>query len=189
MRPLFALLIFFAPLIGSAAPGLSTATHNSLPVFFFRNVTGAGSELSFIAETPEMRVGFKRDSVTFQIHGSSMPLRFPGADSHVKIVASEPIGGKANFLLGQNAGRWHTGVELYHRIVYRGLYPGVDLTYKGTGGRIKSEFVVAPGANPHLIRLAYLTAERVKVDSNGDLVVSAGGAELREYAPDIFQDS
>src|SRR5579871_1810205 len=199
MRAIIALLIFAPPIFGlpilAAAPGFAAENRNSLPVFFFRNTIGfrndisANSGSSFIAETPEMRVAFRPDSVTFQVHGQSMLLRFPGSDANVQIEGSETIPGKVNFLLGQKADRWQTGVELYHRVLYRCLYPGIDLQYTGIGKRIKSEFLVSPAANPKLIRLAYPTAGRIRVDSNGDLVVSVAGAELREYAPDIFQDS
>ena len=99
----------------------------------------------------------------------------------------------ANFLIGDDPAAWRTGLPTYRGIVYRGLYPGIDMTYNGRDPKIESEFLVAPGANPDQIRLEYPDAGHVSVDANGDLVVRVGtgrgAAELREQAPTAFQES
>ena len=76
----------------------------------------------------------------------------------------------------------------YRRIKYRDLYPGIDLSYAAAGRRIKSEFVVRPGADPAQIRLVYQGANRISVGAGGDLIVSVRRSELREEAPEIYQD-
>ena len=43
---------------------------------------------------------------------------------------------------------WKTGLPTYSKIVYRDLWPGIDLVYNGTVNKLKYEFVVAPGADP-----------------------------------------
>ena len=65
----------------------------------------------------------------------------------------EPLSAKISFFLG-NAG-WKKDIPSYSKIVYRGLYPGIDMTYGGSGRLVKSEFLVSPGANPAQIRLEY----------------------------------
>src|SRR5579863_316607 len=64
---------------------------------------------------------------------------------------------------------------------------GIDLTYGGTKDRIKSEFAVAPGADPRLIRLDY--SRTLSIAANGDLIARSAGSELRERAPEIFQET
>jgi hypothetical protein len=61
------------------------------------------------------------------------------------------------------------------------------MTYAGSAQRIKSEFLVAPGADPQLIRLEYSGADRLSIDANGDLVVRGAQVQLREEAPDLYQ--
>jgi hypothetical protein len=135
-----------------------------------------------------MRVGFRIDSVTYRIHGAQTHMRFVNADSRVTIDGVEPLGGRVNFLVGKNSASWKTGIETYRRIVYRGLYPGIEASYAGAHGEIKSEFVVAPNSSAAQIRLRYEDASSVSIESNGDLVVRGAGAELREKAPKIYQD-
>ena len=96
---------------------------------------------------------------------------------------------RANFLIGDDPAAWHTGVPTYRGIVYRNLYPGIDMNYTGSDPKLKSEFRVAPGANASQIRLEYPDADGVFVDANGDLVVRTGAAELHEQAPVAYQES
>jgi hypothetical protein len=156
------------------------------------------SEIRFIVETPELRAGFRNDSVTFQTKGMHVQLRFAGASRDARIEPSDLIGdgvtGKANFMLGDDASRWATGLATYQKITYRGLYPGIDMNYGGNTRRIKSEFVVAPGADPNQIRLEYGDVDFVKIDADGDLVVGSlsngtNTGELREAAPEVYQET
>jgi hypothetical protein len=179
---------FIGMLLLAIAPGIAE-TGRSVPLFFFPNVGQADSSIRFIAETPAFRVAFQSDSVTFGIHGAPINVHFAGANAGVTIEGSEPLPGKANFLIGRSSKVWKQGIPTYSRILYRGLYAGVDVTYGGSGRRLKSEFTVAPGADPSQILLEYEGADRVTIDANGDLLVTAGPVELREEAPAIYQKS
>ena len=179
MRAIMILLVL------AVAPGLAENAGHSLPLFFFANTGQTDSSIHFVAEMPEMRAGFRRDSAVFQVHGFETEVHYAGASRDVKISGSKILGGKANFLIGAE---WRTDVPTYQQILYRGLYPGIDMTYGGIASRIKSEFIVAPGADPKQIRLEYMR-DRVWIDINGDLVVhTGGGGEFREEAPEIYQE-
>src|SRR5579864_8454206 len=154
-------------LLLAAAPGFAAQAERSLPLFFFPNSGQTDSSIRYIAETPELRAGFRADSVVFQVDGMRVQERFSGADPAVAIEASEPLPGTVNFFAGQTVKDWTTGLPTFHKIVYRGLYPGIDMTYGGSGSRIKSDFIVAPGADPNRIRLVYESAGRIYVDANG----------------------
>ncbi len=170
-------------LLSAAAPVF--AAQFELPMFFFENTGQAESSVRYIAQTPELRAAFRPDSITFQTRGMHVQVRFTGANPRVKIAGAEPMPGTANFFLGQD---WKTSLPIFNKIVYQDLYPGIDMTYGGAGRRIKSEFIVAPGANPDRIRMNFNAADQVYVDADGALVVSRSGVELREEAPEIYQD-
>jgi hypothetical protein len=182
MRALIGILLL------AAVPGMAE-TGPSIPLFFFPNVGQVDSSIRFIAETPEFRAAFRANSVTLQIHGSPIRLHFAGANQDVTIEGAGLLQGKANFLLGNISKDWKQGIPTFHKVLYRGLYRGVDVTYGGSGQRLKSEFTVAPGADPTQILLEYEGADRVSIDSDGRLLVTAGPMELREEAPVIYQES
>ncbi len=62
------------------------------------------------------------------------------------------------------------------------------MVYGGNGRELKSEFVVAAGADPSQIRLRYSGARPVRIDAQGGLVIPAGDRELREEAPTVYQE-
>ncbi len=170
-------------LLLAAAPGFAAQRDGSVPLFFFPNAGQTDPSIRFLAETPELRAGFRTGSVVFESGGHEIQLIFAGANPRATIEGAEPMPGKVNFFLGPDADAWKTGLPMYRTIIYRNLYPGIDAIYSGSGRRIKSEFIVAPGANPDQIRLQYEGSERVFIAANGDLLVSGARAELREESP------
>lgn len=170
-------------------PAYAANPERSLPIFFLPNAGQADPSIRYIAVTPELRAGFSPDSVVFQIQGTALRVRFAGADQNVNIQGLDPLGGRVNFLIGDDPAAWHTNLPTYQRIVYRNLYAGVDMTYAGRDPKLKSEFTIAPGANPGQIRLEYPGADRVSLDANGDLLIRTDAAELREQAPTAYQES
>ncbi|HLX44891.1 MAG TPA: SBBP repeat-containing protein [Bryobacteraceae bacterium] len=186
MRAVMSLLIL------AVAPGFAENGGRSLPLFFVQNpnLNQADSTVRFVAETRGMRAGFRGDSVEFLAHGVRTQVRFVGANPHVEIEGAQVLSGKANFLIGE---RRAADLEIYGQIVYRRLYDRIDMAYgsvySGEGQRVKSEFRVAPGGDPGQIRLEYAGVERLFVDGSGNLVAVSAGGELREDAPEIYQDS
>jgi hypothetical protein len=140
-------LVFSLMCLG-AMPGFPATTQSSLPLFFVQNAGMADPSIRYIVETSEMRAAFATDSATFQIHGEQVQVRFEGADRGTSLEGIEPLAARANFFFGQDPHEWHTGVPTFQKILYRNLYPGIDLTYGGTKDRVKSEFTVAPGIFP-----------------------------------------
>jgi hypothetical protein len=165
-----------AMLFLASTPGFSAA----LPLFFFPNTGQTVRQAEFIVQTPDLSARFRADGVIFQVPGQHIGVRFVDANPGVAIGGLAPLAAKVNFFLGQ-AG-WKTDIPSYSKIVYRGLYPGIDMTYGGTGRAIKSEFLVAPKADPRLIRLEY--SDPVSVDAGGNLIA---GDTFREAAPEIYQ--
>ncbi|HEX8221423.1 MAG TPA: SBBP repeat-containing protein [Chloroflexia bacterium] len=130
-------------------------------------------------------------ATTSQASGAPGVLRvqFRGTDSAVRIVATDDLAGRVNYLLGSDPAGWHTGIPTYRTLTYQGLYRGVDLSYNGTGARLKGTYTVAAGADPSSIRWGYEGANGVSLDPQGNLVVAVGGMVVTEAAPIAWQAS
>ena len=70
---------------------------------------------------------------------------------------------------------------------YEDLWPGIDLVYQGTARELKHTFVVAPGADPAQIRLAYRGAE-VRINAEGQLEVSTPAGSFYDDKPYVYQE-
>ena len=123
-------------------------------------------------------------------------LRFEGANPAPEVIGADRLPGIVNYFIGNDPAKWRTNLPTYAGIVYRELYPGIDLRYGGVGGALKGTYTVAPGADPSRVRWRYDGATSVRVDEGtGDLLIqlSAGaGADgesrtLTERAPVAWQ--
>ena len=114
-------------------------------------------------------------------------LDFVGANKDVKPVGEAKTGGVVSYFKGQPAD-WQAGVPTYSRIVYRDLWPGIDLAYSGTTDRLKYEFIVHPGADPAQVRLAYRGVDSISVDDEGRLEVKTQEGGFKDDVPVAYQE-
>jgi hypothetical protein len=126
---------------------------------------------------------------------SVVQMKFEGADSQAEMVGLDPLPGIVNYFIGDDPSKWRTNIPTYQKIGYKDLYPGIDLVYYGNQGHLEYDLVVAPGADPTQIMLAFDGAEQIAVDELGDLVLilprsateTAGEATLRLHKPVVYQ--
>ncbi|HMX27094.1 MAG TPA: hypothetical protein PKC13_15950, partial [Blastocatellia bacterium] len=75
-------------------------------------------------------------------------------------VVQQPVGvgrqaAVSNYYFGSDPEKWRTGVRRFARIKYSQVYPGVDLVFYGNQRQLEYDFIVAPGADPHQIKLSF----------------------------------
>jgi hypothetical protein len=83
---------------------------------------------------------------------------------------------------------WQTGLPTYARLVYPGLWPGIDLVYTLQDDQLKYQFTLQPGTDPAHIRLAYRGAAAVRLTAAGRLEVFTPVAGFSDAAPHAYQD-
>src|SRR5262249_31008640 len=84
--------------------------------------------------------------------------------------------------------QWRTNVPTYAKVRYEAIYPGVDLVYYGNQRQFEYDFVVAPGADPGVITLAFEGPQTLDIDAQGDLVFQVAGGDLRLRRPLVYQE-
>ena len=114
-------------------------------------------------------------------------LHLERAAEHPQISGVEPLPGRSNYFIGNDPMRWHSDIQSYRRVRYRGVYPGIDLIYYGNAGQLETDFIIAPGANPRAIRMRVNGARSMRVDTAGDLVLETEAGEVRLHRPVMYQ--
>jgi hypothetical protein len=76
----------------------------------------------------------------------------------------------------------------YERVVYRDLWPGIDLVFRGADGQLKYEFLLRPRAKIAAIRLAFRGAEGLSLDRDGNLLVKTPLGTLTDARPIAYQE-
>jgi hypothetical protein len=120
----------------------------------------------------------KTDVVRMELAGSQPRLRPQGTSQ---------LPGKANYFLGNDPAKWHSGIPTYAKVKYANVYPGVDLIYYGNQRQLEYDFIVAPGASPKPIQLHFAGAARLALNPDGDLTVIARNGEIAFHRPVAYQ--
>jgi Calx-beta domain/Beta-propeller repeat len=115
-------------------------------------------------------------------------MRLVGGDPAATLTGVEPRAGGHHYFVG-DTGRWQRAVPAFARVRYSDVYPGISLVFYGTGRELEYDFVVAPGADPSAVALAFEGVENLRVDAGGDLVLATRGGELRLHRPVVYQDA
>jgi len=117
----------------------------------------------------------------------AVKLDFVDANPAVQPVGESSLEMVVSYFKGKPED-WHTGLRTYSRLVYRDLWPGIDLVYYGTVNQLKYEFVVHPGADPAQIRLAYRGASDVRLNAVGQLEVTTPVGSFTDDTPVAYQE-
>jgi hypothetical protein len=114
-------------------------------------------------------------------------LDFVGANPEVKPEGREPMPAAISYFKGPRE-EWRTGLKTYGSVIYRDLWPGIDLIYTGTVNRLKYSFLVQPGADPERIRLAYRGVSSLSVTDAGQLEVKTPVSAFQDDRPVAYQE-
>jgi hypothetical protein len=122
------------------------------------------------------------------MEGTVIRMRLAHANVRPQVVGAEELPGRTNYFIGNEPAKWRTNVPTFAKVKYEGIYPGVDLVYYGNQGQLEYDFVVAPGADPHEIRLRFRGAGKLQLDEKGDLRLGSTGEEVRLAKPVVYQE-
>jgi Ca2+-binding RTX toxin-like protein len=163
------------------------------PLAFVENRGQLDDGISFYTQGSSVPVSFTTARAEFSLAAKNGPsvvprriaMEFPGAAS-VEPVGLDRTSTRVSYFKGARAS-WRTGIPTYSGIVYRDLWPGIDLIFSGDDGGLKYGFVVRPEADPDVIRVAYRGATTLSVTSAGRLQVETAAGTLFEEAPSSYQ--
>ncbi len=184
-----------------------------LPFYFERNVGQTDPEVRFVAHSrgstifltdreavlslqpsaprAHFSTGVRRvsqRSSPISRAGSVLRIAPIGADSAATIEGLDPLPGRVNYLIGDDRAGWHTDIQTFARVRYRGIYPGVDLAYYGADGGLEFDLNAAPRAALDRVKFSIDGADNVTADSAGGLVLTTASGRVTMRKPRVYQD-
>jgi hypothetical protein len=141
-----------------------------------------------MALRPRLAPDMKDDRTSAPSAGAVLRIQLAGANAASKAIGRDQLPGKANYLIGNDPGRWRINIPTYERVAFPDVYPGVDLVYYGNHCELEYDFVLRPGARPQSIALNIRGSESMEVDTHGDLVLRTAGGIIRQRRPVIYQE-
>ncbi|MFC5591195.1 SBBP repeat-containing protein [Sporosarcina soli] len=152
-------------------------------VFF----TNEGASFVYKEEIPSS-IEFKRNrpnSMGTVTKGKGFRLDFLlfGANQGVKPEAGSKMPGTVNYFRGKNPEDGHTHISVFQEVIYREVWPGIDLVFRSKQGQIKYEFVLQPGAKVETIRFTYAGADGLLLDDEGNLLIDTAFGVMLDTSP------
>ncbi len=128
---------------------------------------------------PSEFAGTGRTSIPLEM----LRIEYVGANA-VDPSAERPVDSAVNVFRGNDSANWRVGIRAYEQVIYRDLYPGVDLVYHASPNGVKYDVVVHPGGNLSSFVARYQGAKSVNIDDGGGLVIKTRSGETRDSKVD-----
>jgi hypothetical protein len=178
-----------APSDSRSAPASSARGLTLAPGGFIENRGQAPRAIRYYARGGSYDVALTAGEAVFSGSAAGrLALRFVGARRDARIEGLRPAVTKVNFIRGNDPSQWRNGVFTFDEVVYRDLWPGIDLVFRRSAERLKYDFVVRAGSDPADIRLAWRGATGLSVDEGGNLQIRTTSGMIMDERPYTYQE-
>jgi hypothetical protein len=180
---------------GRSALDRAQERFGKLPLYFVENIGQTDSTVRYYIPGNDRSIYFANNGVTLSFSGQSgaridqrwaVKLDFVGANPDAHPEGLDETEARVSYFSGSRS-NWKTGARTYSRVIYRDLWPGIDLIYSGAPNRLKYSLHLRPGADPNRIRLAYRGAD-VRINGAGELEVTTPVTGFHDESPRSFQN-
>lgn len=191
-----------------AKPSAIQGLYDNLPLYFEPNQGQTNERISFlyhghgynlylvpteivIVLTPgehRRQPNLSNSKKAENIQKDIVSVSFIGADPTARIKGVGKLRSQSHYLIGKNPEKWRRNLPHYEKVLYEGLYSGIDVAYYGNQRQLEYDFIVAPGASPEAIAMEIKGARRVSIDDSGSLVLATDAGDLVMRAPTIYQE-
>jgi Beta-propeller repeat/S-layer homology domain len=168
-----------------------------MPLSFEENRGQADRQVKFVSQGQGYSMFLTDSGVVLSLQTPRSPseagqhalirMEFSGAKS-ASVTGEEQQTARSSYFVGNDPAKWVTGAANYARVRYRALYPGIDMVFYGNQRQLEYDLVVAPGSDPGAIEMKFEGIDRLRLDSAGNLVLSAGTGEIRQHRPIVYQE-
>jgi hypothetical protein len=156
-------------------------------LIFEENRGQAKASVRYLGRNESIVIAFTDEQVLLSGNAAEpLTLRFPGQTGRSRWEPLEPLSSASSYFIGNDPTKWVRSAPHSHRLIRRGIYPGIDLIFYGNNDRIEFDFILSAGADSNRIRITWTGADRQSLNPNGDLIVKAGTRTLVCGKPILF---
>ena len=185
----------------------------SMPMLFIANQGQVDSAIRYYTQMPGGAIYLTNDNIVFDFVQSneaasplgtenielmaktlnanngqrlSFSLAFIGAGSSAEITGQEKAETVINYYIGNDPQKWLTQIPTYREVLYKDIYPNIDLRLYGKGGAFTYDFIVHPSGNIDDIKLAFTGIDGLDIN-NRELTISTALGDMKQEQLKIYQ--
>ncbi|HRH38668.1 MAG TPA: hypothetical protein PK760_10000, partial [Flavobacteriales bacterium] len=114
-------------------------------------------------------------------------MRFEGMDSNAQVIALHERSSVLNYIAGGAQPMHVVNPKECERLLYQGVYDGIDVEFRMSGYDLEYDYHVHPGAGLAQLRNSYAGIEGLSISAMGDLVVHTSLGDQVQRAPVSWQ--
>lgn len=186
--------------------------YGKLPLSFVENRGQLDKQVRYVIRGSEASAFFTNKGVTFDLTQSqtgkpksphdidrasdskpttikhvALRMEFRDASSKCVVTGMDKLPGKVNMFIGKDSTKWKKGIGTYKGVMYKNVWKGVDVVYRGDKRELKYDILVGSGAKVSQIKLKYSGAQKLSLDKKGDLHIKTTVASFVETVPGVHQ--
>lgn len=127
-----------------------------------------------------------RAATGITVHSHAYRVQFMGGADNPVIVPDKILPGYNNYIIGNDPAKWASNVKAYYAVVYKNVYPHIDVRYYSENTHLKYDLIVHPGGNVNDIQMKYEGAGKLRI-KNKELVIKTSVGDVRELYPYSYQ--
>ncbi|OHB69328.1 MAG: hypothetical protein A2W23_03740 [Planctomycetes bacterium RBG_16_43_13] len=162
--------------------------YGKLPLSFIRNDGQIDKRVMFYEKGSGHATFFSKEGVSISLKNDLVKLTFLNANKSPEIVALNQQSGKVNYFTGNNPSKWKTNIPTFSSVLYKEVYPGIDIKFYGNNSQMEYDIIVQPGADPAKVNFSYDGIKDLKVTEGGDLEIVLNHGSIIQKSPVIYQD-
>jgi hypothetical protein len=115
------------------------------------------------------------------------PLSAAGAPTRGNYLDGDPLSGKMNYFIGNDATKWTTNVPRFAGATAKQLAPGLDVRYYFDQGSPRYDLILAPGTDPASITMNFEGEDGLNLLPSGNLQIETSLGPVEERGLMAYQ--
>lgn len=115
--------------------------------------------------------------------GHSYRIELVNSNSFAEILSYDKTNEYFNYFIGSDTSKWKSLVSGYEVILYKNIYPSIDLRIESKDFQPKYTFVLHKGADHRQIKMKFIGLDSLLQNSNGDLISYTSMGEIKDERP------
>jgi hypothetical protein len=121
-------------------------------------------------------------------HGRGVAVRMAFAGAGEPTIHGErELPGRHHYFLGSDASRWRTDVPTYGALLYRSMYPGIDVRVRPESGRLEFDLILAPEAAVEQVEVEVAGVDGMRLLAAGELVLDTALGQVCLPVPTTWE--
>ncbi|ROL62013.1 T9SS C-terminal target domain-containing protein [Bacteroidetes/Chlorobi group bacterium ChocPot_Mid] len=129
---------------------------------------------------------FARKRPEFKWSSHRADIEFLNCNLNARIEKSGASEDYFNYYLGHTGNNGVLQVKYYQKIVYREIYPKIDIEFYVTGSSIKYDIIVKPGGNAEEVRMRFRGQDDILMTSEGKLRINTSEGWIEESLEKVY---